>query len=220
MTTAHRPATAPGTGTPGLPLLGAGAHLVPEDGACLMEYTAVLAGEPFSDHPRCTHPLLATLARLVNDATTDEGRPALASLAPDLAAAPRTDAADAAALVLHVLLRTREATGRPRSLERHTRRALRRLRRVVDGGLTGRLSRRLEPVHRHGSGRRRLVAAVGTTARLPGAERDRTLRGLLVAALDRHRDLAAVAAPTHEADEPRIRSLVAPVQVDELTPTS
>jgi hypothetical protein len=47
-----------------------------------MELASFLAGERWSDHPGCTHPLLATLARLVNDHTTDAGRRELAPLVP------------------------------------------------------------------------------------------------------------------------------------------
>lgn len=69
----------------GLPLLDRGAHRSPQRGACLMEYVSVLAGERFSDHPRCTHPALAQLARWVNDQTIDPAaRAQLAVLAPDL----------------------------------------------------------------------------------------------------------------------------------------
>ncbi len=32
-----------------------------------------LAGERWSDHPHCTHPLLASVARMVNDNTPDAG---------------------------------------------------------------------------------------------------------------------------------------------------
>ena len=68
-----------------LPLLQRGRHRRPEDGACVMEYVSVLAGAPFTDHPRCTHPALATLARLVNDWIDDDrARSELARLAPDL----------------------------------------------------------------------------------------------------------------------------------------
>jgi hypothetical protein len=50
-----------------------------------MEYVSVLAGVPFTDHPKCTHPALAALARLVNDSIVDEEiRRGLARLAPDL----------------------------------------------------------------------------------------------------------------------------------------
>lgn len=50
-----------------------------------MELVSVLAGERWSDAPRCTHPVLAKLARMVNDATSDEARPRLALHAPELA---------------------------------------------------------------------------------------------------------------------------------------
>jgi hypothetical protein len=43
-----------------------------------------LAGERWSDHPACTHPLLATLARLVNDHTSDAGRGELIALVPSV----------------------------------------------------------------------------------------------------------------------------------------
>jgi hypothetical protein len=68
-----------------LPILQRGRHRRPEDGACVMEYVSVLAGCTFTDHPRCTHPALATLARLVNDWIDDDrARSELARLAPDL----------------------------------------------------------------------------------------------------------------------------------------
>src|SRR5215203_4707304 len=47
-----------------------------------MELVSYLAGERWSDHPACTHSLLASVARLVNDHTSDEGRPQLAELIP------------------------------------------------------------------------------------------------------------------------------------------
>jgi hypothetical protein len=49
-----------------------------------MELASYLAGERWSDHPACTHPLLAHVARLVNDYTSDEGRPRLAELIPSV----------------------------------------------------------------------------------------------------------------------------------------
>jgi hypothetical protein len=49
-----------------------------------MEYASYLAGERWSDHPACTHPLLAELARQVNDHTSDDGRQALVELVPDV----------------------------------------------------------------------------------------------------------------------------------------
>lgn len=67
-----------------MPVLSRGKHRNARKGACFMEMASVLAGERWSDHPRCTHPLLAELARLVNDLTSDEGRNELAVLVPDV----------------------------------------------------------------------------------------------------------------------------------------
>lgn len=64
-----------------IPQLSRGKHRSPRQGACFMELASYLAGERWSDHPACTHPLLATLARLVNDHTSDDGRGDLARLA-------------------------------------------------------------------------------------------------------------------------------------------
>ena len=69
---------------PSLPPLRPGTHLTPEDGACLMELVSLIAGEPFSDHPRCTDPTLATIVRVVNDALSDSSRQALVPLAGTL----------------------------------------------------------------------------------------------------------------------------------------
>jgi len=65
-----------------LPVLSRGKHRSPRKGACFMEMAAFLAGERWSDHPRCTHPLLAALARSVNDLTSDGGRHHLGALIP------------------------------------------------------------------------------------------------------------------------------------------
>ncbi|HEY4267627.1 MAG TPA: hypothetical protein VGM94_05495 [Galbitalea sp.] len=43
-----------------------------------MEYASYLAGLRWSDHPSCTHPTLAALARLVNDLSSDNARSKLA----------------------------------------------------------------------------------------------------------------------------------------------
>lgn len=67
-----------------LPMLARGRHRNPRKGACFMELASYLAGERWSDHPACTHPLLAGLARAVNDASSDEARPRLARLIPSV----------------------------------------------------------------------------------------------------------------------------------------
>lgn len=67
-----------------LPILSRGRHRSPRRGACFMEMASYLAGERWSDHPACTHPLLASLARHVNDRTSDAARPRLAALIPSV----------------------------------------------------------------------------------------------------------------------------------------
>jgi hypothetical protein len=78
------------------PVLSRGKHRNPRKGACFMEMASYLAGERWSDHPRCTHPLLAQLARLVNDHTSDTRRSELAGLIPSVIGLtsddPRVDA--------------------------------------------------------------------------------------------------------------------------------
>jgi hypothetical protein len=66
------------------PILSPGKHRNPRTGACFMELASVLAGERWSDHPACTHPLLAAVARHVNDHTSDAGRLRLAPLIPSV----------------------------------------------------------------------------------------------------------------------------------------
>jgi hypothetical protein len=67
-----------------VPMLARGKHRNPRKGACFMEFASLLAGERFSDHPVCTHPLLAAVARHVNDYTSDAGRSRLAQLIPSV----------------------------------------------------------------------------------------------------------------------------------------
>jgi uncharacterized protein (DUF2384 family) len=67
-----------------MPVLSRGRHRNPKRGACFMELASYLAGERWSDHPACTHPLLAALARLVNDNTSDESRAKLVGLVPSI----------------------------------------------------------------------------------------------------------------------------------------
>lgn len=79
-----------------VPILSRGKHRSPRKGACFMEMASYLAGERWSDHPRCTHPLLASVARLVNDFTSDRQRQRLAELIPSVigltSSDPRVDA--------------------------------------------------------------------------------------------------------------------------------
>ena len=67
-----------------VPLLSRGKHRSPRKGACFMEFASYLAGERWTDHPACTHPLLAELARQVNDHVSDETRQTFLGLVPDV----------------------------------------------------------------------------------------------------------------------------------------
>jgi hypothetical protein len=67
-----------------VPVLSAGRHRNPRKGACFMELASYLAGERWSDHPSCTHPLLALLARAVNDTLSDDDRSQLLPLVPSV----------------------------------------------------------------------------------------------------------------------------------------
>ncbi|MDP3207528.1 MAG: hypothetical protein Q8M65_00120 [Rhodoglobus sp.] len=63
-----------------MPVLSPGRHRSPRQGACFMEFASYLAGERWSDHPACTHPALASLARDVNDLVSDSTRSELVAL--------------------------------------------------------------------------------------------------------------------------------------------
>jgi hypothetical protein len=54
--------------------LSKGKHISPEDGACVMELASMLAGEPFSDHPRCACPVIGSFLRAYNDSVDDDRR--------------------------------------------------------------------------------------------------------------------------------------------------
>ena len=54
--------------------LAAGKHDTPADGACVMELASMIAGEPFTDHPRSVCPVIAAFLRAYNDAIDDRRR--------------------------------------------------------------------------------------------------------------------------------------------------
>jgi hypothetical protein len=74
-----------------MPVLSRGKHRNPRSGACFMEYASWLAGERWSDHPACTHPALASLARMVNDCSSDAARSELVELIPSVIGLVGTD---------------------------------------------------------------------------------------------------------------------------------
>ena len=87
-----------------MPVLSRGKHRNPRRGACFMEMASFLAGERWSDHPACTHPLLADLARLVNDSVTDRLRPLLIPLIPSVIGLTSDDVHVDAAIALRSAL--------------------------------------------------------------------------------------------------------------------
>jgi hypothetical protein len=66
-----------------------------------MEFASVLAGERWSDHPVCTHPLLAAVARHVNDYISDPARQGLTELVPAVIGLNGTDLRVDARIALH-----------------------------------------------------------------------------------------------------------------------
>lgn len=58
-------------------ILDRGRHAENMERACVMEAASWLSGEPWSDHPRSVHPIIAQVARTTNDELDDEARQAL-----------------------------------------------------------------------------------------------------------------------------------------------
>ncbi|MBT8161046.1 MULTISPECIES: hypothetical protein [Arthrobacter] len=67
--------------------LAKGSHVREEQGACVMEYVSMVAGEAFSDRPKCTEPVVFGYAWRANDNMTDDGRQRLLELVPRLLSA-------------------------------------------------------------------------------------------------------------------------------------
>jgi hypothetical protein len=83
-----------------MPTLSAGRHRTARQGACFMEFASYLAGEKWSDHPACTHPLLAAIARDVNDLTSDSARAGLTPLITRVIGLSSTDPLVSATIAL------------------------------------------------------------------------------------------------------------------------
>lgn len=132
--------------------LTAGTHLAPEDGTCLMEAVSAVTGDRWTDAPSSTHPLLAHLARLVNDAVSDDRRDDLVAFVPDLIGTNSADPLVHARLALACTSFALTVDDSP---------SLRRLRRSAERGLR---SQRLDVIGRwifeHGTARRAVEASV------------------------------------------------------------
>ena len=160
--------------------LSLGAHLRAEDGACLMEAVSQWAHEPWSDSPGCTHPLVAHLVRLVNDASTPAGRQMLIAFVPALADSRSSDPATYPCVALAC---TNLALAyHPSLLHTHLNLLAHAQLRREQARSAGRLWRRL---YQHGPAHRAVEVAVAATRN--SANRDHLLRDLLVAGLNASR---------------------------------
>src|SRR5919198_983109 len=54
--------------------LSGGGHASADQGACVMELASMLAGEPFSDHPKSVCPVIGAFLRSYNDRIDDDQR--------------------------------------------------------------------------------------------------------------------------------------------------
>lgn len=72
--------------------LSRGRHASPDEGTCTAELVSMLAGERYSDRPKCLCPALAAFVRGYNDGLDDRRRQDLIALAPDLVDTRRGEA--------------------------------------------------------------------------------------------------------------------------------
>jgi hypothetical protein len=174
-----------------LPRLSGGWHATPADGWCLMELASVLAGEVWSDRPAAVHPVLASVARCVNDESGPAGRRRLLPFAVSLLGTAGAAEPVSAQLVVHCVRRAGAWYGRDvRRLAAHLRIARylldrnqgwppdvhpwpRRLIRTADRvGLTA-------PAYRHVIAPAVVAEATKAIAVAAGEDRDDALHGLL-----------------------------------------
>ncbi len=162
-----------------LPVLSRGRHLDPADGGCVMEVASLLAGERWSDAPRCTHPLLAAVARLVNDELGDEARQRLLPVVPDLVGAVGDGAATAPSIVRACARAGLRVDPRARRLRSAQTSADARLAKLCSDGRTGHPDTRWrDVVYTYGAATHAVVRAIDTIVRRD-PDCDDTLVGLL-----------------------------------------
>jgi hypothetical protein len=165
------PPEPPRAGLPdGLPTPARFSHLHPDDGACLMEFAALLATGRFTDSPPGTHPGLAALARAVNDSVGDSARQALWPLAADLADAHPVDRAYAPRLIGTVVDAAHDLRPASRRLMRHSRACRDRARRLTHARVPESSTRMADLLWWHGPGHHYLEHALRVLATAPDAD--------------------------------------------------
>lgn len=179
----------------GVPLLCSGAHDRLEHGACFMEYASVLAGERFSDHPSCTHPVLASACRAVNDHISDRGRQRLTMLVPQVVGLTCKNPRVTASLLLTCLDASAPHTADRMSAHRAL--AQRRLERSAGGGWSRATLRLTEADFRMHA-----VKVAAESVRDLARGGDQALERLLTRMIEVYRDVTAPALPKTSVDSP------------------
>jgi hypothetical protein len=167
-----------------------------------MEYVSVLSGGKFTDHPRCTHPALATLARLVNDwIDEEEARSQLALLAPDLIDTGKGDPRTTHCVVASCLQASRAVRPLPPAAERQLTKARRRIGTIDRAGGWARVRlgcwQLLNPPSVVVSSA--FQVAIGQLRGLPRPERNARLRTMLQDAVAECRRAVERRPPVHPA---------------------
>jgi hypothetical protein len=176
-----------------MPVLARGNHVHPRDGACFAEVAAVLTSHQWTDHPAGLAPVLAQIARAVNDLTSPDARTALAPLVPWAISGPRASkdlTADTAVTTALMDLTRREPPTDP-ALAPLLQRLQRQPRHVLDRIAWRRAARHLV--------RAQLRFITATTG---GPVRDDRLRGLLITAIDGNRAVEGLPPLPQPADAP------------------
>lgn len=109
-----------------------------------MEMASFLAGERWSDHPACTHPVLAAVARTVNDMVDDRYRQHLVVRIPDVIGLTSTDPRVSFLIARRCALVAAAATTAPRARRRVTATGLLHCERMLNA-LEGRPVDHLSP---------------------------------------------------------------------------
>ncbi len=109
-----------------------------------MEMASFLAGERWSDHPACTHPVLAAVARTVNDLVDDRYRQRLVVRIPDVIGLTSPDPRVSFLIARRCALVAAGATTAPRARRRVTATGLLHCERMLNA-LEGRPVDHLSP---------------------------------------------------------------------------
>ena len=110
-----------------------GGHPSRDAGVCLLEAVAYFAGEPHSDRPDCTSPVLGTFGRGLNDVLPDEKRQALVPFVPRMVGTAGDGLDEARSyMALDWLIRTYTPAWLDLAGLTVEAQALRELRRIVD----------------------------------------------------------------------------------------